>query len=56
MALAELHQPSVAMQALVLIAVGHQLSDFRPFLREAIIELQELKVLFVGPGFDLSLA
>ena len=56
MTLAELHQSPVAMQALVLIAVGHQLSDFRPFFREAIIELQKLKVLLVGPSFDLSLA
>lgn len=56
MALAELHQSPVAVQALILIAVGHQLSDFRPFFREAIIELQKLKVLLVGPSFDLSLA
>lgn len=56
MTLAELHQSSVAMQALVLIAVGHELSDFRPFFGEAIIELQKLEVLLVGPCFDLSLA
>lgn len=56
MTLAELHQSPVAMQALVLIAVSHELSDFRPFFGEAIIELQKLEVLFVGPCFDLSLA
>lgn len=52
---AELGEPTVAMEALVLIAVIHESGDEPPFLGVLIIEFDELFILFGGPGLDFAL-
>lgn len=52
---AELGEAAVAVQALVLVAVGHEAGDGGPALRVLVVELDQELVLVVGPGFDLAL-
>lgn len=42
------------MKALILVPIGHESSDLCPSFRKFFIELEELIVLFGGPGFDFA--
>ena len=48
---AQLREPAVPVEALVLVSVVHECGDFSPLLGELLVELEQLVVFFIGPRF-----
>lgn len=54
MTFAQLRQPSVSVQALVLVSVVHECSDLCPSFGELVVKFYKLVVFFGGPGLHFT--